>query len=153
MSWLCLYCTDLELIRLRYAPFILSAWHNPRVLEIVSEIAGVELVPQMDYEIAHINILVKSEKEANQELAMVERERRPIGKGKGTDARPWEDDKPVVGWHNDSYPFVCVTMLSDCTKMVGGETALRKANGGVVKVRGPQMVRAYHTLHCFSSRE
>lgn len=33
-------------------------------------------------------------------------------------------------------------MLSDCTKMVGGETALRTADGGIVKVRGPEMVDA-----------
>ena len=31
-------------------------------------------------------------------------------------------------------------MLSDCTDMVGGETALRTAAGDVMKVRGPQMV-------------
>lgn len=50
-----------------------------------------------------------------------------------------EDDKPVVGWHNDSYPFVCVLMLSDCTDMVGGETALQTGTGEVLKVRGPTM--------------
>lgn len=43
-------------------------------------------------------------------------------------------------WHTDSYPFFCVTMLSDCTDMIGGETALRNGNGEVVEVRGPQMV-------------
>lgn len=53
---------------------------------------------------------------------------------------PWEDDKPVVGWHTDSYPFVCVLMLSDCTNMVGGETALQTASGEIMKVRGPEMV-------------
>lgn len=26
-----------------------------------------------------------------------------------------------VAWHYDSFPFVCVTMASDCTDMVGGE--------------------------------
>lgn len=46
-----------------------------------------------------------------------------------------------VAWHYDSFPFVCVTMLSDCTGMVGGETALRTATGEVMKVRGPAMVR------------
>lgn len=94
----------------------------------------------MDYDIAHINISVKSEKEANKELATVERERRSFEEG--TSRCPFEDDKPVVGWHTDSFPFVCVVMLSDCTNMVGGETALRTADGDVRKVRGPEMVRS-----------
>ena len=51
-----------------------------------------------------------------------------------------EDDSPIVDWHHDSYPFVCVTMLSDCTGMVGGETALKTARGNILKVRGPEMV-------------
>jgi hypothetical protein len=33
-----------------------------------------------------------------------------------------------------------VLMLSDCTNMVGGETALRTGTGDIIKVRGPQMV-------------
>ncbi|KAJ1300001.1 hypothetical protein OPQ81_011835 [Rhizoctonia solani] len=49
------------------------------------------------------------------------------------------EDKPVVGWHRDSYPWVCVLMLSDATTMQGGETALACADGAVKKIRGPQM--------------
>ncbi|KAG9125378.1 hypothetical protein FRC07_007825 [Ceratobasidium sp. 392] len=54
---------------------------------------------------------------------------------------PEEDitSKPVVGWHRDSYPWVCVVMLSDASTMQGGETALMCADGNVKKVRGPQM--------------
>jgi hypothetical protein len=118
-----------------------DAFHHPKTLEIISKIAGVELIPQMNYEIGHVNISVKSEKEANDELAAVEKERKSYADDEGIAGCPWEDDKPVVGWHNDSYPFVCVTMLSDCTTMVGGETALRTADGNVMKVRGPDMVR------------
>ncbi|KAG9086105.1 hypothetical protein FS749_003901 [Ceratobasidium sp. UAMH 11750] len=47
--------------------------------------------------------------------------------------------KPVVGWHRDSYPWVCVVMLSDASTMQGGETALMCADGTVKKIRGPQM--------------
>ncbi|KAF8752516.1 hypothetical protein RHS01_07496 [Rhizoctonia solani] len=50
-----------------------------------------------------------------------------------------DEHKPVVGWHRDSYPWVCVLMLSDATTMQGGETALACADGTVKKVRGPQM--------------
>ena len=117
-----------------------DAFHHPKTLEIISKIAGVELIPNMNYEIGHVNLSVKSVKEASDELAAVERERRCHADDEGIAGCPWEDDKPIVGWHNDSYPFVCVTMLSDCTNMVGGETALRTANGDVMKVRGPQMV-------------
>jgi hypothetical protein len=55
-----------------------------------------------------------------------------------------EDDTPVVGWHKDSYPFVCVLMMSDTTGMVGGETAIRTGTGEIKKVRGPTKV-------CFKS--
>lgn len=125
---------------IRYAPFIYDAWHNPETLAIVSKIAGVDLVPNMHYEIGHVNISVKSEEQALDERATVEREKKSFAEDEGIAGCPWEDDKPVVGWHTDSYPFVCVTMLSDCTDMVGGETALQTGNGDVMKVRGPQIV-------------
>ncbi|KAK1061005.1 hypothetical protein LTR33_012792 [Friedmanniomyces endolithicus] len=123
----------------KYAPFTYDAWHNPRTLSIVSKIAGVDLIPNMDFEIGHINISVKSEKQALDEKAAVELQRKSFAVDEGIAGCPWEDGKPVVGWHRDSYPFVCVTMLSDCTNMVGGETALKMANGEVMRVRGPQM--------------
>lgn len=125
----------------RHAPFIYDAWNNTETLSIVSKIAGVELVPAMNFEVGHVNFSVKSEKETNEELAAIDRERQQFDSDEGIAGCPWEDDKPVVGWHTDSYPFVCVTMLSDCTNMVGGETALRLPDGNVLKVRGPQMVR------------
>ncbi|KKZ65011.1 hypothetical protein EMCG_09091 [[Emmonsia] crescens] len=104
-----------------YAPFVYDTWQSPEVLRIVSNIAGIDLVPAMDWEIGHINISVPSQVK------------------KGQDPISTEDDDPIVDWHTDSYPFVCVTMLSDCTNMVGGETALRKGDGSILKVRGPQM--------------
>ncbi|PGH03508.1 hypothetical protein AJ79_07343 [Helicocarpus griseus UAMH5409] len=105
-----------------YAPFVYDAWRSPEVLKIVSDIAGIDLVPAMDWEIGHINISVPGQDEKSQAVALSD-----------------ENDKPIVDWHTDSYPFVCVTMLSDCTNMVGGETALRKGDGSIAKVRGPQM--------------
>ncbi|KAE8150990.1 hypothetical protein BDV25DRAFT_102290 [Aspergillus avenaceus] len=42
-------------------------------------------------------------------------------------------------WHVDSYAFVCITMLSDCTGMEGGETAIRTGTSEVLKFRGPDM--------------
>ncbi|EEH10620.1 conserved hypothetical protein [Histoplasma capsulatum G186AR] len=103
------------------APFVYDAWKSPEVLKIISNIAGIDLVPEMDWEIGHVNISVPSQVDKGQTLNST------------------EDDEPIVDWHTDSYPFVCVTMLSDCTNMVGGETALRKGDGSIVKVRGPEM--------------
>lgn len=72
----------------------------------------------MEYEIGHINISVFNE---------------------GDDKK----SAPVVGWHRDSYPFVCVVMLSDPSEMKGGETALRTGTGDIMKVRGPEMVNLF----------
>jgi len=123
----------------KYAPFAYDAWTHPDTLAIISKIAGVELVPEMDYEIGHINFSVKSEKDTQKEREEIANQKRLFEEDEGIAGCPWEDDKPVVGWHEDSYPFVCVLMLSDCSEMVGGETALMTANGDVLKVRGPQM--------------
>ncbi|KAI1259319.1 hypothetical protein F5Y18DRAFT_433465 [Xylariaceae sp. FL1019] len=139
----CQYSSNLAHCYLRgfaskYAPFVYDAWKNPETLAIVSRIAGIDLVPALDIDIAHINLSVKSEEEKREELDAV-KERANHEADEGIAGCPWEDDKPIVGWHTDSYPFVCVTMLSDCTEMVGGETALRTGTGDIIKVRGPQM--------------
>lgn len=93
-----------------------DAWTNPDTLRIISSITGVDLVPVMDYEIGHINISVNDNPDGTTQAA------------------------PVVNWHKDSYPFVCVLMLSDASEMRVGETALRTGQGEIKKVRGPQMV-------------
>ncbi len=92
----------------------------------------------MDFEIGHVNLSMKTEKQVHEELATFSKRN-----GKANDeiaGSSSEDENPIVAWHTDSYPFVCVTMLSDCTNMHGGETALRTGDGGIMKVRGPQMV-------------
>lgn len=94
----------------------------------------------MNYEIGHINFSVKTDEQTKQEVAAINKQKRFFADDEGIAGCPWEDDKPVVAWHTDSYPFVCVLMLSDCTNMVGGETALYTGNGDILKVRGPQMV-------------
>ena len=131
-----------ELTCFRYAPFVYDAWRSPEVLAIVSQIAGVELVPQMDFEIAHMNVSVQTEEEKQAALAAL-KEKASRDADEGVSGCPWEDDRPIVDWHTDSYPFVCVLMLSDCTHMIGGETALRCGNGEIMKVRGPGMVRLF----------
>ncbi|KAF5598645.1 2OG oxygenase superfamily [Fusarium pseudocircinatum] len=123
------------------APFCFSAWYSPEVLNIISKVAGIELVPCTDYEVANVNISIN-----DQSIPL-----------QGTD-----DQVSSVAWHYDSVPFVCVTMASDCTGMVGGETAIKLPDGDVRKVRGPSQGTAvvmqgryiYHqALKAFGGRE
>lgn len=99
-----------------------QAWTNPKTLSIVSKLAGIDLVPVFDYEIGNINVSVNDQ-----------------GTAKKTSDND-SDDVPVTKWHYDSYPFVCIVMMSDTSNMVGGETAVKTGSGQVMKVRGPQMV-------------
>lgn len=123
-----------------YAPFVYDTWKSPETLAIISKIAGIDLVPQMDFEIGHVNISMQTEEQKRESVAAAfEKTNREADEGVA--GCPWEDDKPIVDWHTDSYPFVCVTMLSDCSTMMGGETALRTGHGDIMKVRGPQKVR------------
>ncbi|KAF2710573.1 hypothetical protein K504DRAFT_265874 [Pleomassaria siparia CBS 279.74] len=139
----CSYSSNLAARQLRgyaskYAPFTYDAWNHPDTLAIISKVAGVDLIPQFDFEIGNINLSVKTDEQTKEELDAIAKQRSFFADDEGIAGCPWEDDKPIVGWHTDSYPFVCVLMLSDCTNMVGGETALRTADGGIMKVRGPQ---------------
>jgi hypothetical protein len=85
----------------------------------------LELIPAIDFDTANINVSIND----------------PSAEPAQNGNKIYNDDEaPTVAWHHDSFPFVCVTMLSDCTGMVGGETVLKTANGGVMKVRGPTMV-------------
>jgi hypothetical protein len=113
----------------KYAPFTYAAWTHPTTIALVSKLAGIDLVPWGDYEIAHINLSVKPDEQVQSELAEVN--------SRKSDAKSSDDDKPIVGWHRDSYAFVCVLMMSDCTNMIGGETALRTGSGEILRVRGP----------------
>lgn len=112
----------------KYGKFIFEAWKHPQSLAIISKIAGVDLVPVTDYEIGHVNMSVPPRNDENRDISL---------DSNTQDQR----EGAVVGWHRDSYPFVCVLMMSDTTGMVGGETALRTGDGNIKKVRGPSKVR------------
>ncbi|KAL4976256.1 hypothetical protein BDW66DRAFT_159815 [Aspergillus desertorum] len=112
------------------APFFYDVWKSSEVLSKVSEIAGIELVFAYDYEIANINIAAKDDPIASESSAA----EMPFV-ARNTD----DDGVPAFAWHYDSFPFVCVTMLSDCTGMLGGETAINLPSGEIKKVRGPAM--------------
>ena len=84
----------------RYAPFTFAAWNHPETVAIISKMAGVDLTPWGDYEIAHINLSVKSEEQAEAELSALQRREEDADEGIGMG--PSQQEVPVVGWHTDS---------------------------------------------------
>lgn len=130
----------------RYAPFIHAFWNSPEVLKTISDIAGVDLVPAMDYEISHTNVQlgpggVKGVRATPVEPpAATDDAIANFEKGQAKPRSDAGEAKPVIEWHKDSHPFVCVVMLSDARNMQGGETELKCGDGQTMKVRAPQMV-------------
>ncbi|KUJ11369.1 uncharacterized protein LY89DRAFT_689231 [Mollisia scopiformis] len=123
------------------APFVYSTWTSPEILAACSKAAGVELEVVFDYEIGHINVQLPQGVDKDQDVvlppAMPPKQDLKVSE---EDRRASEKDEGnITAWHNDSYPWVCVCMLSDSTGMVGGETALRTGDGKLLKVRGPGM--------------
>lgn len=130
----------------RYAQFIHQFWHSPEILKIISDNAGVELVPAMDYEVSHTNVQMGPDGLDGVRATPIEPpEATPEAIGQFEKEKPskavTDQTKPIIEWHRDSHPFVCVVMLSDARHMMGGETELQKADGTTVKVKAPQMVR------------
>lgn len=119
-----------------YTPFVHEAWTHPKTVELISKVAGVELEIIMDYEIAHVNMGLKSQMDVEGETMLAARTRALSGESDG------EDIPAIVGWHRDSYPFVCVLMLSDTSDMIGGETSLRfggEHKGKFVSIETPKL--------------
>ena len=102
----------------------------------------------MDYEICHTNVqlgdggldgvwdtpAVPPEPTEEERMAFQDRMNKTVVE---------EDDgvdTAIVPWHRDSYPFVCVVMLSRAEFMTGGETEMQRGDGTTMKVRSPQMV-------------
>ncbi|KAI9730912.1 MAG: hypothetical protein M1818_007986 [Claussenomyces sp. TS43310] len=128
----------------RYAPFIHQFWSSLEVLKIVSEIAGVEVVPVVDYEIAHTNVQlgpggldaardtpIEPPEATREAISALQENRSEQGGGNGNPS--------IIEWHHDSHPFVCVVMLSDARYMTGGETVLKTGTGETLPVKAPQM--------------
>ena len=130
----------------RYAPFIHQFWHSPEVLKIVSDLAGVELVPALDYEISHTNVQLGSDgldavrKTPVEPPIATDKAIASFEQTKKQTRAVTDQSKPIIEWHKDSHPWVCVVMLSDARHMVGGETELLKGDGTTLKVKAPQMV-------------
>ncbi|KIW88539.1 uncharacterized protein Z519_11108 [Cladophialophora bantiana CBS 173.52] len=145
----CMYSTRAESVQLRgmaprYAPFIHQFWTSPEVLKIVSDLAGVDLVPVMDFEICHTNLQLGPDGLGGVRNIPIIPPGAPEPEKSSEDQAKCEGPPVaapnfVVPWHRDSYPFVCVVMLSDARYMKGGETEIQRGDGKTTKVRGPQM--------------
>ncbi|RPA93756.1 hypothetical protein L873DRAFT_1815488 [Choiromyces venosus 120613-1] len=138
--------------------FFKDIWTHPDVMRAVSQAAGVELEIVMEtIEIGHANVQVDMRRYEGLERAdMLERVSEELTSGKfgevesgrvrvEVEKRSEEEMSKevngegglIVPWHYDSYPFVCVVMLSDTTNMVGGETVIKRGDGSLFGISQP----------------
>ncbi len=101
-------------------------WRSDEIKTILSDAFGYLIEPHpMNYELAHINLQPKD-----------------LGHG-----------KPVDDWHRDSYPLVCIVMLSDAESMEGGELVIKDGLGQEIALRFPKagyaiILQGQHVPHC-----
>ncbi|EKV12955.1 hypothetical protein PDIP_51400 [Penicillium digitatum Pd1] len=128
----------------KQSKFIYDFWTHPETMRIVSEAVGVPLEVVMPTEIGHTNIQVEgttiAELSSNlkPEPAVERLELTPEDRAYD----PLRDASAIIPWHYDSYPYVCVLMLSHTEGMIGGETYIKKGDGEAQKVEGPQIGHA-----------
>ncbi|KAI8716629.1 hypothetical protein NCS52_00957100 [Fusarium sp. LHS14.1] len=125
----------------KQSKFIKDFWTHPQTVRIVSEAMGVPLEVVMPTEIGHTNIQVegatvsemtkKLKVEPSAEKVELSAEERAYD--------PLKDSSAIIPWHYDSYPYVCVLMLSETDGMIGGETYIKKGDGTSQKVEGPRI--------------
>lgn len=130
-----------------YGKFIHEFWNSDQLKKVVSEAAGAELEPVMDYEIAHANIQIKpSGPSPFDQLMAFPREitaSEVVIDSNQHDAPKLPEEKDmVVEWHKDCYPFVVIVMLSDPQGMSGGETVVRMGDGSHKFVKSPGVGQA-----------
>ncbi|OCK75873.1 hypothetical protein K432DRAFT_272815, partial [Lepidopterella palustris CBS 459.81] len=99
----------------RYAQYANNLWWHRDTLSRISMFAEIDLEPVMDMEISNVNMFEPGEGEHG----------------------------VVVKWHKDSYPYVCVVMLSTTMGIKGGETVLRGPYGECRELEPIQMGCAY----------
>lgn len=121
----------------KYSQFVYDALTHPLVIEAISRAAGIDLVPGLDYEVAHTNIqLGPKGAEGVRDLSCVPTPPLPDSQRLPPSVF---DNRPIDDWHYDCMPFVAVLMLSDTTGMLGGETAIRAKDGTTHVVPGPAL--------------
>ena len=130
-----------------YGKFIYEFWNSDKLKNVVSQAAGAELEPVMDYEIAHANIQINPNGPSPfDQLMAFPREitaSEVVIDSNQHDAPALPEEKDMVfGWHKDCYPFVVIVMLSDPLGMSGGETVVRMGDGSHKFVKSPGIGQA-----------
>jgi len=123
-----------------HSTFINDFWTHPATLQLVSDAAGIPLSIVMRTEIGHTNIQTSG---STMDEMIAELNVEPDGtKITLTEEEMAYDplnSKSIIPWHYDSYPYVCVIMLSETESMLGGETYIKGGDGIPAKVESPAL--------------
>ncbi|KAH0397297.1 hypothetical protein KCU89_g8424, partial [Aureobasidium melanogenum] len=120
----------------KVSKFVFDVWTHPRTVSIISDALGIKVEAIMPTEIGHTNIQVSGPGDVLDQLSVQpSQEALPL-----TDEEEAYDPlsgSSVIPWHVDSYPYVCIVMLSDTTHMKGGETYI--SGKDIQAVKGPSL--------------
>ncbi|KAG9966685.1 hypothetical protein KCU61_g67, partial [Aureobasidium melanogenum] len=120
----------------KVSKFVSDFWTHPRTVSIISDALGIKVEAIMPTEIGHTNIQVSGPGDVLGQLRVQpSQEALPL-----TDEEEAYDPlsgSSVIPWHVDSYPYVCIIMLSDTTHMKGGETYI--SGKDIQAVKGPSL--------------
>ncbi|KUJ21355.1 uncharacterized protein LY89DRAFT_577248 [Mollisia scopiformis] len=131
--------------------WVTSTWHHPAVTACVSEVFGLPLnLLGRKGEVGYVNVQLGPEgREGVYKLG--ETPSPPLSSDSIEDNEGQNDASMIDSWHKDSTQVVVVVMLSDCSTMLGGETAVN-ASGTILKARGMKagsavVMQGAHTPH------
>ncbi|KAH8151949.1 uncharacterized protein LAJ45_03942 [Morchella importuna] len=112
-----------------YSAFFRKIWTHPMVMRAVSDAAGVELEGMEHAKCMQAISKGLTSGEFALEAAGSGRSGVAVRGQKEIEDEIFGDGGSIIPWHYDSYPFVCVAMLSDTTDMIGGETVIQRGDG------------------------
>lgn len=125
-------------------------WYHPAVTDCISQAFGLPLkILGRRGEVGYVNVQLGPEGvEGVYKLQETPSPSLVLGNAPITPSSgPMTDS-----WHKGSTQIVVVVMLSDCSTMLGGETAIRTGSGEVVTMRGKKagsavVMQGCHTPH------
>ncbi|KAF8852752.1 hypothetical protein BDZ45DRAFT_707265 [Acephala macrosclerotiorum] len=133
------------------AKWITSMWYHPTVTACISEAFGLPLkILGRKGEVGYVNVQLSPEGRAGV-YKLGEVPSLPLSSASFL-PESQDDASMIDSWHKDSTQIVVVVMLSDCSTMAGGETAIRTGTGEVLKARGTKagsavVMQGCHTPH------
>ncbi|KIV77952.1 hypothetical protein PV11_09725 [Exophiala sideris] len=123
------------------ASFIKQAWYHPATQAAINEAFGTALKPLPRHcDVGYVNVQLGADDRVGvYKYTDTPAKPQPLsGIHSGIAQSQW-DNLPIDAWHKDQVPVVCVVMLSDTSTMAGGETAIRKGDGTLIKARGASL--------------